>query len=130
MSTDAGFTLLELLIAGVVVAIIAAVADPSYQSYVGRGYRTEAHTALHRLANLQEQYYPVQRQYAADLTAQGEAHNPATTEGRRYQVFAAVTAVSFTLTATAQGSQANLDASCPIMTLTSGGAKIPEECWR
>ena len=130
MRTDAGFTLLELMIAVVVVAILAAVAYPSYQSYVGRGYRTEAHTALHRLANLQAQYYLDQRQYAADLTALGEANNPATTEGGRYQVFAAVTAVSFTLTATAQGSQANLDASCPIMTLTSGGAKIPEECWR
>ena len=117
------------MIAVVVVAILAAVAYPSYQSYAGRGYRAEVHTALHRLANLQEQYYLDQRQYAADLTALGEANNPAVTEGGRYQVAVAVTAVSFTLTATAQGSQASLDASCPTLTLTGNGAKTPEECW-
>ena len=54
MRANAGFTLLELMIAVVVVASLAAVAYPSYQSYAGRGYRAEAHTALHRLANLQE----------------------------------------------------------------------------
>ena len=129
MRVDAGFTLLELMIA-VVVAILAAVAYPSYQSYVGRGYRAEAHTALHRLANLQEQYYLDQRQYAADLTALGEADNPAVTEGGRYQVAVAVTPVSFTLTATAQGSQASLDADCPTMMLTGSGAKTPGECWQ
>ena len=32
MRVDAGFTLLELMIAVVVVAILAAVAYPSYQS--------------------------------------------------------------------------------------------------
>ena len=130
MRVDAGFTLLELMIAVVLVAILAAVAYPSYQSYVGRGYRAEAHTALHRLANLQEQYYLDQRQYAADLTALGEADNPAVTEGGRYQVEVAVTPVSFTLTATAQGSQASLDADCPTMMLTGSGAKTPGECWQ
>jgi type IV pilus assembly protein PilE len=130
MRADAGFTLLELMIAVVIAAVLAAVAYPSYQSYAGRGYRAEAHTALHRLANLQEQYYLDQRQYAADLTALGEASNPAVTGGARYEVAVAVTAVSFTLTATAQGSQASLDASCPTLTLTGSGVKTPEECWR
>lgn len=130
MSADAGFTLLELMIAVVIVAVLAAVAYPSYQSYVGRGYRAEAHTALHRLANLQEQYYLDQRQYAEDLTALGEVSNPAVTKGGRYEVAVAVTAVSYTLTATAQGNQASLDATCPTMTLTGSGVKTPEECWR
>ena len=106
MRAEVGFTLLELMIAVVVVAILAAVAYPSYQNYVGRGYRAEAHTALR------------------------EANNPAVTEGGRYQVAVAVTAVSFTLTATAQGSQASLDASCPSMTLTGSGVKTPGECWQ
>ena len=81
MRVDAGFTLLELMIAVVVVAILAAVAY-GYQSYVGRGYRAEAHTA--RIGSrIFEQYYLDRRQYAADLT--GEADSPAVTEGGRYR---------------------------------------------
>ena len=47
MRLEVGFTLLELMIAVAIVAILSALAYPSYQSYVGRGYRAEAHTALH-----------------------------------------------------------------------------------
>jgi type IV pilus assembly protein PilE len=129
MRLNAGFTLLELMIAVVIVAILAAVAYPSYQSYAGRAYRAEAHSALHRLANLQEQYFLDQRQYAADLTLLGESNNPAVTAAGRYQIAAAVTAVGFTLTATAQSSQASLDDGCPVLTLLANGVKTPLECW-
>jgi type IV pilus assembly protein PilE len=129
MRLNAGFTLLELMIAVVIVAILAAVAYPSYQSYVGRAYRAEAHSALHRLANLQEQYFLDQRQYAADLTQLGESNNPAVTAAGRYQIAAAVTAVGFTLTATALSSQASLDDGCPVLTLLANGVKTPLECW-
>ena len=129
MRLNAGFTLLELMIAVVIVAILAAVAYPSYQSYVGRAYRAEAHSALHRLANLQEQYFLAQRQYAADLTLLGESNNPAVTAAGRYQIAAAVTAVGFTLTATALSSQASLDDGCPVLTLLANGVKTPLECW-
>ena len=129
MRLSAGFTLLELMIAVVIVGILAAVAYPSYQSYVGRGYRAEAHSALHRLANLQEQYFLDQRQYAADLTRLGESNNPAVTTGGRYQIATAVTAVGFTLTATALSSQVSLDEGCPALTLSANGIKTPLECW-
>jgi type IV pilus assembly protein PilE len=129
MRLNAGFTLLELMIAVVIVAILAAVAYPSYQSYVGRAYRAEAHSALHRLANLQEQYFLDQRQYAADLTLLGESNNPAVTAAGRYRIAAAVTAVGFTLTATALSSQASLDDGCPVLTLLANGVKTPLECW-
>ena len=129
MRLNAGFTLLELMIAVVIVAILAAVAYPSFQSYVGRAYRAEAHSALHRLANLQEQYFLDQRQYAADLTVLGESNNPAVTAAGRYQIAAAVTAVGFTLTATALSSQASLDDGCPVLTLLANGVKTPLECW-
>jgi type IV pilus assembly protein PilE len=129
MRLNAGFTLLELMIAVVIVALFDAVAYPSYQSYVGRAYRAEAHSALHRLANLQEQYFLDQRQYAADLTLLGESNNPAVTAAGRYQIAAAVTAVGFTLTATALSSQASLDDGCPVLTLLANGVKTPLECW-
>ena len=129
MRLNAGFTLLELMIAVVIVAILAAVAYPSYQSYVGRAYRAEAHSALHRLANLQEQYFLDQRQYAADLTLLGESKNPAVTATGRYQIATAVTAVGFTLTAVALSRQATLDDGCLALTLSANGVKAPLECW-
>ncbi|HET9108841.1 MAG TPA: prepilin-type N-terminal cleavage/methylation domain-containing protein, partial [Steroidobacteraceae bacterium] len=41
-----GFTLIELMIAVVVVAILMAIAVPSYESYVEKSRRTDAKTAL------------------------------------------------------------------------------------
>ena len=49
-----GFTLLELLIVAVVVAVLAAIALPSYQDYVIKARRSEAKEALIRLALDQE----------------------------------------------------------------------------
>lgn len=62
-----GFTLIELMITVAILAIIAAVAIPSYNSYVDRGKRAEARTALLDIAARQERYYSNNRKYAANL---------------------------------------------------------------
>lgn len=63
-----GFTLIEILITVAILAIVAAVAIPSYTSYVDRGKRAEARTALLDIAARQERYYSNNRQYAANLS--------------------------------------------------------------
>ena len=63
-----GFTLIELMITVAIVAIIAAVAIPAYTSYVDRGKRAEARTALLDIAARQERYYSNNRQYADQLS--------------------------------------------------------------
>ena len=63
-----GFTLIELMITVAILAIVAAVAIPSYTSYVERGKRAEARTALLDIAARQERYYSNNRQYADQLS--------------------------------------------------------------
>jgi type IV pilus assembly protein PilE len=52
-----GVTLLEVLIAATIVAILAAIAYPSYRDYVQRAKRSEAITKLLEIAANQERYY-------------------------------------------------------------------------
>ena len=63
----AGFSLIELLIVVVIVAILGMVAVPSYRQYSIRAQRTEAKTALLQLAANQERFYLQNNTYSADL---------------------------------------------------------------
>ena len=58
-----GVTLLELMAVVVVIGILSIVALPSYRQYVLRAQRTEAKSALLRLATNQERYYLGNRTY-------------------------------------------------------------------
>lgn len=49
-----GFTMLELVIALSIAAILAAYAVPSYRSHVARGYRIDAAAAVYRAAQYVE----------------------------------------------------------------------------
>ena len=66
-----GVTLLELMIVAAVVGILAIVAVPSYRQYTIRAHRTEAKTALMRLATNQERFYLQNNTYTTDLVALG-----------------------------------------------------------
>lgn len=62
-----GFTLIELMITVVVIAILTAIAYPSYQDYIRRGIRSQGQQFLIDLAQRQEQYFLDQRAYATLL---------------------------------------------------------------
>jgi type IV pilus assembly protein PilE len=63
---SAGFTLIELLISIAIVAILSALALPSYTDHVRRGHVAEAVAALATLRVSLEQYYQDNRRYGAD----------------------------------------------------------------
>ena len=66
-----GFTLIELMAVLLIVGILGALAVPAYRQYVIRAHRTEAKTALLRLAANQERHYLQNNTYTDDLAALG-----------------------------------------------------------
>lgn len=59
-----GFSLIELVVTIVIVAILASIAIPSYQTYVLKSHRTDAKTALLDMASLEERYFSAQNAYS------------------------------------------------------------------
>jgi len=62
-----GFTLIELMIVVAVLAILVAIAYPSYQNQIKKGLRSAGQQFLMDIAQRQEQYLLDQRWYAGDL---------------------------------------------------------------
>ncbi len=63
-----GFTLIELMIAVVVVAILASIAYPSYQGYVRRNACETAKASLTGLANAMERFRAQRGTYVGAAT--------------------------------------------------------------
>jgi type IV pilus assembly protein PilE len=59
-----GFTLIELMITVAVIAILAAVAFPSYQDSLRKSRRTDAKNALTQATANMERYYAEKNTYA------------------------------------------------------------------
>ncbi len=63
MPRSRGFTLIEVMITVAIVAILAAIAIPSYSEYVRRGRVTEAVSMLSGMRVKMEQYFQDNRVY-------------------------------------------------------------------
>jgi len=133
---SAGMTLIELMIVVAIVALLAAIAVPSYRQYVLRANRTEATTALLQLAAAQEKFYLQNNTYAGNallaVAPPAGLGLSATTAGGRYTVaITAANAAAFSATATAAGAQA-ADTTCATFTINQAGARTATSanCWR
>ena len=71
MKRERGFSLLELMIVVTIIAIITAVALPSYLAQVQKSRRAEAKSALTQISTMQQQFRTEQNRYTADLTDLG-----------------------------------------------------------
>ena len=63
MKKHKGFTLIELMVTIVIVAILASIAIPSYRQYVIRGNRTAAQAVMMEIATRQQQNFVANRTY-------------------------------------------------------------------
>lgn len=69
----AGFTLIELMIVVVIVAVLLIVAVPTYLSQMRESRRTEARDYLVELASREERYYATQNAYTSTASNLGYA---------------------------------------------------------
>ena len=117
-----GFTIIELMIVLVIVAILLGLAYPSYVDYVRKGKRGDAQQILMNWAVNQEIWRSNNPTYTAD------AVTPGNTENYTFSIDS-VSATSYSLQANAQGDQAN-DKSrdgtpCAQLNLNQNGQKTP-----
>lgn len=143
-SDQAGFSLIELMIVVVIIAILAGIALPSYQQYSLRARRAVATAELLEVLSLQEQFFLNNKQYATDLTNLNYGANQyyINSEGDETTAAAAIyeiklatgaTTSEFDLEAVPQHSQAD-DTQCGTLTLTHLGerkasAGSTAKCW-
>ena len=130
-----GFTLIELMITVAVIAILSAVALPSYREYVIRGNVPEATSRLATKQVQMEQFFQDNRTYVAGTACVADTSNKlfdfTCVDGGD-----AVTATTFILTAVGKGSMLGFK-----YTINQTGAKTtravpggwsqpsPNNCW-
>ena len=138
-----GFSLIELMTVLVIIAILSAIAIPSYLKHVAKTNRVAAEACLSQYANYMERYYTTNLRYDKDPVS-GTA-NPfpqldcASTSqtGDNYQyTLPAVSATAYTVQAApSSNAQKTRDAACGTLTLNqtgtqgrSGTAPL-DQCW-
>lgn len=128
-----GFTMMELMVVVVIVAVLLAIAVPSYLSYMHNSRRSDAIQALLSIQLAQEKYRVNNSTYG---TLAQVWSGVSTTDGGYYSLAITVnTATAYTITATAVGKQIGDTAggvSCNTLTLAYNNGvttKTPTACW-
>ena len=146
-----GFTLIELMIVVVIMAILASASVAGYRQYVRRANRVDATAALLRVSAAEERFYLQNNHYATTTDELGDPP-PAglglsSTERGLYDLSVEPAAdgavLGYVATATARSDQSQRDdASCVSFSIDQSGqraasnsdgvsdAEISSSCWR
>lgn len=135
----AGFSLIEVMIVVVVVALLLSLAYPSYQEFLMKSRRTEAKELLYTVAQRQQQFFTINDVYTTN--AADDLGVPTTSSNGYYTLSIAAghtgnIATSYSMSATpVSGTSQADDAACGTFTLTSlgvkstSGSQTTPSCW-
>ena len=139
MVKDRGFSLMELLIALAIIAVLTAIAIPNYSAYIARGKRSEARANLVEAATWMERWRTERGRYDDPANANNPppgfpwAQIPRTGTAN-YTVAVVAAPATYTITATAVGTMAT--DPCATLALDQTGARTftgangsQEVCW-
>ncbi|MDQ8051260.1 type IV pilin protein [Luteibacter sp.] len=135
-----GFTLIELMIVVAILAIVVAIAYPSYQGHVIKTRRAAAAVCMLEVAQFMERYYTTHLRY---VDGNGAAPAIPGTQCRRdlsahyaIELAQGVAVSSYTVQAIPKGAQASRDTRCATLAINQLGAKsesgtaaTANECW-
>lgn len=146
---DAGFTLIEVMVVCAIVAILAGIAYPSYESAIRKTKRAEGRAALMQLLQQQERFYSQHNTYIVFSSSSTDPNEKRFkwysgdgAAGSAYEIDgAACTGETIKdcvlLTATPGTSKVNdgfRDPACGKLMLTSTGLKSSSgtatDCWK
>jgi type IV pilus assembly protein PilE len=133
-----GFTLIELMITVAIIAILAAVAMPSYQDYVRKARRADAQSFMQEVVARQQHFLVDRRAYGTGITGATSTGELGMSIPTNVSSFYTVTMAtdnttappSFTVTATPSGNQAY--EKCGTLTIDQRGVKAASgsgTCW-
>lgn len=147
-----GFTLIEVMIAVAIVAILASMAYPAYQDSIRKGRRSEAFTALSAVQQAQERWRSNNASYAALLNTATSGSPPnglglseTTAQGLYTLSVSGLSSTGYTVTAVAvTGKSQASDGNCKALGVRMSGGNIaygsgatsaaidwadPSRCW-
>lgn len=130
--TASGFTLVELMIAVVIVALLASIALPSFMDSIRKSRRSEAFAALAQVQLAQERWRSNGSSYAESLTNAANGTPPglgmasATTAKGYYTLsLSGAGASGYTVTATAvAGTSQASDGNCKVLAAQVQGGNL------
>lgn len=130
-----GFTLIELVIAMVILGVLAAIAIPSYTAYIQRASRAEARKQLLTVAIWMERRRTENGgSFAGAVLPATLQQSPPTGTAKYTIALPTLTATTFTATATAVGTMAGDD--CTTLSIDHTGARTftgasgtQDVCW-
>lgn len=133
-----GFSLIELMIVVLIIAVLAAIAYPSYTRHVVKTHRVAAEGCLSEYANYMERYYTTNLRYDEDPATSTAISLPSLDCAGNSQTGAfydysleSVSATAFSVQAVPKGIQLARDTTCGTLKLDQTGTRTPanSDCW-